>query len=429
MGLFKQFKKLVGDERGNALAIGAAAMPLVIAGAGLALDTVQISLAKRQLQRSADSAAIAGAYAVTQGRTAQDGVTRDLELNNEVTLDGSAVVENAPVSGAYAGDSRAVRVRLSTRRQLSFLSFFGADEQEITVEATAASILEGEFCMLALEDGTDTGVSLTGNSDVNIGCGISSNSRAAEAITARGSSSITASPIMAVGGVPASGNFASGTEVIPYASPQEDPYGDLPDPTLPSTCVNGPSVGPQDTLNLSSSTPGYNASTNSYCFNGGWDIKGTVTIPAGATIYINGGELSFGSQAHVTGTSVAFILTSSNATSNPSSVATLGMNGGAYFNLGPQTSGTYANVLFYQDRRAPLGRTISFNGNSSSEVQGALYFPRTNLQFNGTTGMITRCIQLVARRLEFSGNGSVINQCDEGTANRGFQGQFVRLVG
>lgn len=428
MGLLKRLKKLLPDERGNALAVAAAAMPLIIGGAGLALDTVQISLAKRQLQRSADSAAIAGAYSIGQGGTAQNGVTRDLQINNSVPLSGAATVENAPASGPHAGNPRAVRVRLTTDRSLSFLSFFGANSQAITVEATAAVVTEGDFCMIALDDSDDTGVLLSGNAEVNIGCGISTNSRAAEAIKAKGSSNIIASPIMAVGGVPASNNYASGTEVIPYSAPQADPYASLPDPTLPPNCANGPDVGPQDTLNLGTSTPGYNASTNSYCFNGGWDIKGTVTIPAGATIYINGGELSFGSQAHVTGSSVAFILTSSNATSNPSSVATLGMNGGAHFDLGPQTSGTYANVLFYQDRRAPLGREIRFNGNSSSVVQGAFYFPRSDLQFNGTTGMTTRCIQLVARRLEFSGNGSVINSCAPGTGNRGFQGRFVRLI-
>ena len=66
MGLLKRLKKLLPDERGNALALGAAALPLIIGGAGLALDTVQISLAKRQLQRAADSAALAGARSVAR---------------------------------------------------------------------------------------------------------------------------------------------------------------------------------------------------------------------------------------------------------------------------------------------------------------------------------------------------------------------------
>ena len=56
------FKKVWGDKRGNSLAIAAASFPLIIGAAGLATDTIQWTLWKRQLQRAADSAAIAGVY-------------------------------------------------------------------------------------------------------------------------------------------------------------------------------------------------------------------------------------------------------------------------------------------------------------------------------------------------------------------------------
>jgi len=49
-------KKLVGDRRGNVLAIAAACLPLVVGAAGLATDTIQWTMWKRQLQRAADSA-------------------------------------------------------------------------------------------------------------------------------------------------------------------------------------------------------------------------------------------------------------------------------------------------------------------------------------------------------------------------------------
>ncbi len=42
--------------------IAGAALPLVVGAAGLATDTIQWTLWKRQLQRAADSAAIAGVY-------------------------------------------------------------------------------------------------------------------------------------------------------------------------------------------------------------------------------------------------------------------------------------------------------------------------------------------------------------------------------
>ena len=54
--------KLWKSKRGNTLAIAAACFPLFLGAAGLATDTIQWTLWKRQLQRAADSAAIAGAY-------------------------------------------------------------------------------------------------------------------------------------------------------------------------------------------------------------------------------------------------------------------------------------------------------------------------------------------------------------------------------
>ena len=58
--MVKFLRKLLGNERGNFLLIAAAAFPLLIGFAGLAVDTIQWVLWKRELQRAADSAAIAG---------------------------------------------------------------------------------------------------------------------------------------------------------------------------------------------------------------------------------------------------------------------------------------------------------------------------------------------------------------------------------
>ena len=55
-------RRIWEDKNGNALVLGAAALPLLLGSAGLATDTIQWALWKRQLQRAADSAAIAGAY-------------------------------------------------------------------------------------------------------------------------------------------------------------------------------------------------------------------------------------------------------------------------------------------------------------------------------------------------------------------------------
>src|ERR1044072_374344 len=127
------------------------------------------------------------------------------------------------------------------------------------------------------------------------------------------------------------------------------------------------------------------------------DIKGTVTLAPGVYV-IDGGTLGFGSQANVTAIGVTFVLTSKTAASDPSSIADVSINGGAQLNFSAPTSGTYAGVMMYQDRRAPDGSS-QINGNSASSFQGGFYFPGRQLTFNGTTGMQTQCLQLVARRV------------------------------
>src|SRR5437763_14739697 len=80
-------RKLLKDRRGNVLAIACAAMPMVVGCAGLATDTIEWTLWKRQLQRAADSAAFAGVYdranATVSGSTTNTptAVCRDLAVN------------------------------------------------------------------------------------------------------------------------------------------------------------------------------------------------------------------------------------------------------------------------------------------------------------------------------------------------------------
>src|SRR5258708_37356306 len=72
------FKKLWRNKRGNALVIAGAALPLVIGSAGLASDTIQWGLWKRQLQRAADSAAVRGGYALVQAQDLTNAVSARL---------------------------------------------------------------------------------------------------------------------------------------------------------------------------------------------------------------------------------------------------------------------------------------------------------------------------------------------------------------
>jgi Flp pilus assembly protein TadG len=424
----KWLRKLSRNERGNALIVCAATLPLVIGSAAIGVDTIQVSLARRQLQRAADSASIAGAYAKHAEQDVATAVNHDLALNNDLTVS-STVIQNAPTVGPYAGNQSAVRVVLTAQRSVPFISFFTGSNMTVTTEATAMSVFAGQYCMVSLEDGNVAGaIDIGGSATVNLGCGMISNSTSNSAVTAGGSSSITASPVAAVGGVPNSSSYATGTVRLPFSPAQEDPFADLPAPVVPGGCPNQQlRVQPNDPiLTVTSATSGY-ISPGVYCWSG-IDVKGTVIFPPNSVIYVNGNTLDFGAQANVTGSGVTFILTYSDPVGHPERIAQVSINGGATLNLSAPDSGPYAGVIMYQDRRAEYGSS-HINGNSDSFFRGGFYFPNRQLVFNGTAGMSTECVQLVGRRLSFSGNASINNNCPSGSGSQAFQATFVRLVG
>jgi hypothetical protein len=162
------------------------------------------------------------------------------------------------------------------------------------------------------------------------------------------------------------------------------------------------------------------------------NIQGTVNMAPGE-YYINGGDFSVGSQAVINGTGVVIILTSNTAATNPSTIAGLNINGGATVNLTAPTAGPFAGMLIYQDRRAESpgngnNKTNIINGNSASKYQGAIYFAKQPLQFNGTTGMDTRCTRLVAWRIRFTGNSRIENVCPTGSGVATIPGTVIKLV-
>lgn len=407
------------DQNGNALLLGAVTLPMLIGAAGLGLDTVQWTLTQRQMQRAADSSAIAGAFARLQNADVTAQANQSLTRDGMTNLGTAPVIENAPSIGAYAGDTNAVRVVLETTQALPFSSFFMSSAPVISVEATATAASNGEFCVLALENTSAVGITLQGNAGVDLGCGMATNSQASNAVVAGGSSIINASPVAAVGGLQPSSNYAPGTELLPNAIRQSDPFASLPQPE-PGTCSNELRVQPNQSRTISSSSSGR-------CFRG-MNLSGTVHFEPGV-YYIDGGSFDVGAQAVVTGTGVTFILTSTTADTDPASIATTKINGGATMQLSAPSTGPYAGMLFYQDRRAPNSNGNRINGNSDSFFQGAFYFPSQGLEFNGTAGMDTDCIQLVGRRVTFIGNSAITNQCPPNSGAGAFSGLRVFLVG
>ncbi|WP_324807388.1 pilus assembly protein TadG-related protein [Sphingomonas sp. LY29] len=436
--MFKALKKLWNDDRGNILVIGAVTLPLVVGSAGLATDTIQWALWKRQLQRAADSAAMAAVYervrAAGETTNVSGVVTRDLELNQHTGIDLITGYPKITFPADTTDKKRQVYVQLAVKRELTFSSMFMRSPPNIIAGATAAAIPSAEVCVLGLDRRNVTALEIGGSTSVNLDkcSGMSNSTHPNQAATNVGNgSTFTANKLMAAGGVQGSksdkwqvGSYEPATPAI------DDPLAALP---TPSTCDKTITISDkQQDYPIDRSGSGWDDAGKVTCITGGLDIKGKLTLGSG-TYVVNGGDLTMhDSGTKLICTSCTIILSNM---SNPAATGNFRMNGGEVSVSAP-SSGTYKGVAFYQDRRATDDNQYStaqnfVNGNSDASITGAIYTPGRSLKYNGGGGTTGSCMQVIGKRVSFSGNSKfkLSTECGANGPPPIQGGQRIRLVG
>jgi hypothetical protein len=432
--MISSFKRLWRDRRGNALAIAGAALPLVLGSAGLASDTIQWTLWKRQLQRAADSAAMAGVYAIAAEKpvgncanistaTYVNPVAYDLKKNYRVVgITPTCAVTNPPSVGGFTADPQAVRVSLSIQRRLAFSGMFLSSVPTITADATATVVPSGIYCARAMVNLPQTGINATGSTKTKLRCGMFTNSTSMTAAVATGNAEVEATPIGAVGGIPASDHWGDSTVLQPFMPAQDDPFANVPVPTPTTPCQNFNYPDNKPNSPPVTITP---AAGEIMCFKSDVTIAGNVTFGPGVYV-IDGAGLKMNTNgASLTCNECTFVLTTSGT--DMSKIGSADLSGGK-LTMTPPKTGAYKGIIIYQDRRAELDNNFHINGNSSSKIEGAFYAPRADLTFNGTSGMDTKCMQLVGWKLIFTGNSELDNVCPTGSGASPFEGKSIRLV-
>ena len=403
--MLKALKRLWKDDRGNILIIFGAALPLLVGAAGLASDTIQWTLWNRQLQRAADSGALAGVY----DREAANGsssattaaVNHDLTINQHTWM-----ALRVPAQVTFPANTtqmiNQVAVRLEVQQRLPFSSLFLATAPIIVAESRAAAVITGgDACVEALDPSTVTGITFTGNSAIDMpDCDIFSNSAGTNSAIAQGSTQVKANSVGGVGGVQQSTKFTVNA-YRPYSPALQDPFANVnPDPSQ-MNCGNG-NVALTDSTDFSTLN-GVN------CFKSiSVQPNRTLVVPPDfGPIYVNGGDADFKGNFTCTGCSI--VMTNSDPAS--SSIGNFTANATTSVNITAPTSGQYQGIAIMQDRRASdCNNCNKINGNSGSVIQGAIYFPKQELQYNGTGNTVATCTMFVAKRINFSGNSSTSNR-------------------
>jgi len=422
--MFNASKRLRRDSRGNVIAITGAALPLIIGAAGLATDTIQWAIWKRDLQRTADTAAMAGVFASVQGETVSSAVATALTKthNAKVPLLTGYPELSYPTSTAY---TNGVEVVVATKRRLSFSSLFLGTPPTITATARAGLVAEGEFCVVALDDSGTSGITIGGSANANLGCGVIANSRSAsESVGTNGNAyNLTASPVAGVGGLPASIRGASNLK--PYHVAMPDPYAGKYSTDLPTgmTC--------RGNINASGARDA-NDHINPGCYNNFNPGNGTTTLNPGV-FFLRDTGLSTNGNTKIVGRGVVMVFTGT----NPGSVTA---NGNSEIDLSAPTDANcgvyggvdtcnYKKMVMIQSPNAAAGNSNEIKGNNGTKLDGAIYFPKGSMKFTGSSSPATKCAMIVSYRVDFSGNTDIQNNTAGCTADTTVKGRIVRLVG
>ena len=444
-------RRLVRDRRGNTLVIVAATLPLLVGSAGLATDTIQWALWKRQLQRAADSAAIAGVYDRIQTgstSTVSTAVDRDLAINQHTGMSLASSYPQISFPGDSGTMTTQVKVVLAVQRKLSFSGMFMSNPPLIKTEATAASVPgSDDYCVISLENTNAMGIQGSGSGTVEMDCGLITNSTSSNSAAAQGSSIIKATVIASAGGIAHSNNWQV-DKYDPFVPQIEDPYKDVTPNPSDMKCAVSTSVSKKgevtttplaltEDTDLSTAVDANGDPAN--CFESLSVGSGkTLTLPSG-TYYINGGGANI--QGTLNATNGTTIVLTNKSTSTSATIGTFDMNAQGSLNITAPTSGEYKGIAIYQDRRAtdsggsannmPASAPNKINGGSSGGVTGVLYFPSQQVTFNGGSGTTAKCTQFVTRRIQFSGNNTtkIKKDCSGAGIDPVQAGRRVRLVG
>ncbi len=418
------------QQSGSILIIGTISMFVLFGFMGLAIDAGYMYFHKRRMQTAADAGALAGAqelmhqyaapYSTVQTAALKDTSLNDFPNGGDVTV----TVNMPPQFGAKAGQAGFVEVIIGQPQPTTFLQVLNISSTNVMARAVAGAV-DSTACIYALDQSTNTstqyGFSITGSTQVNMACGIYSNSN----FSAVGGACVASNDISYVN----AGGYTNscGLPGLQPSGPTSDPMAAL-FPTAgatiatKNTCTytNFPTVNPSDIVTLN---PGV------YC--GGLNIKGTAVFNPG-TYVISGGGITVTAGATLTGNAVTFFMTYPGT--NASLYSPVKITGSGIVTLtaptiaNNPTNSPYVGVLFYQDPTVPaasiMATTSIIAGGGGSVYEGIIYFPTTDLQYTGSSTNVANSSAgytiLVGYDIAVSG-GSVINSNYTGIGGNPFK--------
>ena len=277
-----------------------------------------------------------------------------------------------------------------------------------TARVAAAVVLAGSThnaCVIALgkngklsvgygELSRDTVVSLAA-------CDLYNASRETGSTELLDGASLTARNIFLSGGYALSAGsvMTASRYLTTHTSPVADPYLRLEVPSHPGCTQTRYRLDERKTETIS---PGI------YC--SGIEVAGGATLNLNPGTYIlDRGNFTVSGNSAVNGTGVTIVLTSRIG----SNYGAIDIRAGSTIEITAPALGATAGIpgiAIWVDGDQPAARD-TFDGGSTQNINGGIYLPGRQVKYSGGSSSATRCSQLIAREVTFTGNSYFRHDC------------------
>ncbi len=427
--MLKTVKSMLRDLKshtgGNAILLTAIGLPMLIGGAGAAVDFSQWYAWKHELQQATDQGALASAWAMTKDASRDAYKIRGKQdyLNNLALTAGFATDPTFKLASYANGNFNSVIVSASATKTLPFSSFLSGKGVTVTAYSQASFKAGKDYsaCLIAVGKNGTT-FSVGGSANVVARCGLAALSCSDDALIISGSATVTTDSIATCG--TATVPSVNQSVLSQHVTGLKDIYDDLTPPTNNTartyTCTGNGSKAV--------------ATPVAGTYAGGIVVKCKTTLGKGIYV-INGGTLDLSANYPVTGTNIMFVLKNGatlklGGSGNAGVITLTPMQSSDFQSLGYSStlSDRYANMLIFEDRNNNPSQEHIINGNSTSLFQGTIYLPVGTARLNGTASIDSSCLQISANKIIVSGNAYLDTRCSTETNNAGTAIATVNLV-
>jgi len=390
------------------------ALIVMLSVAALSLDGGLMMDRRREIQATADAAALAGAselyvnWFTTHGfdtpahdvsNTAQAVATSNGFQNG---VNGCVVTVNCPpLGGQFVGQPGHVEVIISFPQRRFFSRIFGSDDVTVGARAVArgkqSTINNG---ILVLDPSVKDSLSIGGNGTVAItgSANVIVDSNNPEGMIANGTGANIRATEFDLSGNPGWATTGGSSITGPIKSGQDptpDPLRFIPPPD-PSTMTVQTTGNSNNGVHYTSG----NHTLDPGVYNGGISVggQGSVTLNPGI-YYMNGGGFNFSGSGTLIGSGVMIY----NAPQGNSD--TVSISGQGSITMSPMLTGPYKGILVWEDRTSATPISISGSNATLMSISGTFYAASAQLNVTGNGTQQTIGSQYISKTANVQGNG------------------------